>query len=59
MAAAGAGINDMQAALQVLVGGGRAPAAGEQEELATLEQQARANALRQRALTRTGFRVVG
>jgi hypothetical protein len=52
MAAEGAGM-DMQAALQLLVGGGHAAAAGEQAELTTLEQQARDNAARQRVLQRT------
>jgi hypothetical protein len=55
MAAEGAGM-DMQAALQLLVGGGHAPAAGEQAELAALEQVARDNAKRQRELQRTGRR---
>ena len=58
MAAAGAGM-DMQAALQVVVGGGQAPAAGEQAELANLEAEARDNAQRQRVLQRTGVRVAG
>ena len=60
MAAAGAGVQevagpamDMHAALQVIVGGGGAPAAGEQAELAGLEQAARNNAKRQRELQKT------
>jgi len=45
--------NDVQAALQVLVGGGRAPAADEEAELAVLKARARENAKRQRELQRT------
>ena len=55
MAADEADMN-MQAALQLVVGGGHAPAAAEEAQLVALEQQARDNARRQRELQRTGRR---